>query len=113
MKGLYYPGYKPDGLFKKQCVRVLRLAMRVANHADLEAWKGRRKGKGVEVEGAIDHGMMRSIYFHDPNGYRLEFTSAEEREDQVFRDEMAMARTQMEKWTAWKASRDQEAAEAN
>jgi hypothetical protein len=43
----------------------------------------------------------------------LEFTSAEEREDQVFRDEMAMARTQMEKWNAWKASRDQEVVEAS
>ena len=91
----------------------LHFAMRVANHADLEAWKERLKSKGVEVEGPIDHGMMQSIYFHDPNGYRLEFTSAEEREDQVFRDEMAMARTQMEKWNAWKASRDQEAAEAS
>ena len=108
-----HPGDKPDELFKKQWGMDLHFAMRVANHADLEAWKVRLKGKGVEVEGPIDHGMMQSIYFHDPNGYRLEFTSAEEREDQVFRDEMAVARTQMEKWNAWKANRDLAAAEAN
>jgi len=41
----------------------------------------------------------------DPNGYRLEFASTEEREHRVFAAEGAMARTQMEEWNAWKASR--------
>ncbi|MFT7600568.1 MAG: catechol 2,3-dioxygenase-like lactoylglutathione lyase family enzyme [Acidimicrobiales bacterium] len=100
-----HPGDDPDELFKTRWGMDLHFAMRVADHADLDGWKQRLIGKGVAVEGPIDHGMFRSIYFHDPNGYRLEFTSAEEKEHQIFRDECAMARTQMDKWNAWKASR--------
>ena len=29
----------------------------------------------VEVLGPVDHGIMYSIYFHDPNGNRLEITA--------------------------------------
>jgi catechol-2,3-dioxygenase len=64
----------------------------------------------VTVEGPIDHGMFRSIYFHDPNGYRLEFTAAEANEQRVFREEAAGAREQMSRWNAWKAQRPAERA---
>lgn len=32
------------------------------------------RSKGVEVLGPTDHGIIRSIYFFDPNGHRLELT---------------------------------------
>ena len=55
--------------------------------------------------------MFRSIYFHDPNGYRLEFTSAEDREAQVFEDHAAKARDLLAEWSDWKANRHSAAAE--
>jgi catechol 2,3-dioxygenase-like lactoylglutathione lyase family enzyme len=30
--------------------------------------------QGLEVLGPVDHGIIRSIYFFDPNGHRLELT---------------------------------------
>lgn len=54
------------------------------DHAALDGWKLRHENRGVAVEGPIDHGMFRSIYFHDPNGYRLEFASTEAKEKAVF-----------------------------
>lgn len=99
------PGDDPDELFRTRWGMDLHFAMRVADHQALESWKSRLQERDVNVEGPIDHGMFRSIYFHDPNGYRLEFTSAEAKERQVFREEAADARQQMEKWNAWKAGR--------
>ena len=97
-----HPGDNPDELYKKRRGIDLHFAMRVADHAALDTWKARLESKGVEVEGPIDHGVLRSIYFHDPNGYRLEFASAEAKEQQRFREEGAQARQRMTQWTKWK-----------
>lgn len=54
---------------------VNHLALGVANEAELLACKTRLEAAGVEVIGPLDHdGFVRSIYFWDPNGVRLEFT---------------------------------------
>lgn len=76
----------------------LHFAMRVTDHGALDTWKARLQSKGLEVEGPIDHGVFRSIYFHDPNGYRLEFASAEAKEHQLFSEERAQARQRMTQW---------------
>ena len=106
-----HPGDNPDELYKKRWGMDLHFAMRVADHAALDTWKDRLEDKGLEVEGPIDHGMFRSIYFHDPNGYRLEFASAEAAEKAVFADHSAKARDLMANWATWKASRTPAAAE--
>jgi len=105
------PGDDPDELYKTRWGMDLHFAMRVADHAALNTWKDRLEAKGVEVEGPIDHGMFKSIYFHDPNGYRLEFASAEAAEDRIFVEHAAQSRDMMAKWNAWKASRMPAAAE--
>lgn len=105
------PGDDPAELFKTRWGMDLHFAMRVADHAALDAWKTRLEDKGVTVEGPVDHGMFRSIYFHDPNGYRLEFTSAEDREVQVFDDHAVRARELLAEWNDWKTSRGSAAAE--
>ncbi len=61
--------------FKKQWGMDLHFAMGVADHEALDIWKERLTAKGLEVEGPIDHHVFSSIYFHDPNGYRLEFAA--------------------------------------
>lgn len=50
-------------------------AFHTASKEEVLAWKARLEGHGLEVLGPIDHkGEFLSIYFHDPNGVRLEFT---------------------------------------
>jgi catechol 2,3-dioxygenase-like lactoylglutathione lyase family enzyme len=50
------------------------IAFRVADEAALLDAKAELIAKGVEVLGPVDHGIIRSIYFFDPNGHRLELT---------------------------------------
>ena len=54
---------------------VNHIALRVDSQADLLAMKSRLEANGVEVVGVTDHdGYIESIYFFDPNGFRLELT---------------------------------------
>jgi len=51
------------------------VAFTVDTRADLFAMKDRLEAAGIEVEGAIDHGIFWSIYFFDPhNNIPLEAT---------------------------------------
>ncbi|HUT48111.1 MAG TPA: VOC family protein [Alphaproteobacteria bacterium] len=101
----------PDELFKTRWGMDLHFAMRVEDYAALDRWKARLAGTGLKVEGPIDHGMIRSIYFHDPNGYRLEFCCQGAAEDKVWEHELKTARQNLQKWNDWKAERAQSAAE--
>jgi catechol 2,3-dioxygenase-like lactoylglutathione lyase family enzyme len=51
------------------------LALEVADTQTVDEWQGRLVSQGVEVIGPVDHGIIYSIYFHDPNGIRLEITT--------------------------------------
>ena len=51
---------------------VQHLALRVGSMDELEAARERIAAHGIEVLGPVDHGICQSIYFHDPNGHRLE-----------------------------------------
>ena len=53
---------------------VNHLALRVESLEMLEAARQRLLAAGVEVLGPTDHHIIRSIYFFDPNGIRLELT---------------------------------------
>ena len=54
---------------------VNHIALRVATPEDLLSMKSRLEKSGVEVVGVTDHdGFIHSIYFFDPNGFRLELT---------------------------------------
>ena len=53
---------------------VQHIAFRVADEAALLAAKEELESKGVKVLGPTEHGIIRSIYFFDPNGHRLELT---------------------------------------
>lgn len=51
------------------------VALQVASRQELRRWRDWLVECGVEVLGPVDHkGMIESIYFHDPNGIRLELT---------------------------------------
>lgn len=52
------------------------IALEVTDGDELIHWKEWLVSQGVEVLGPVDHkGIIQSIYFHDPNGYRLELTT--------------------------------------
>lgn len=54
---------------------VNHIALRVDSVAALDAMRARLEAHGVEVLGITDHQIIRSIYFFDPNGFRLELTT--------------------------------------
>ena len=54
---------------------VNHIALRVDSLAELESAKGRLEAAGVPVLGITDHHFVKSIYFFDPNGIRLELTT--------------------------------------
>ena len=53
---------------------VNHIALRVDSIAEVERAKQKLSNAGVEVLGVTDHGFVKSIYFFDPNGIRLELT---------------------------------------
>ncbi|MBL0420084.1 VOC family protein [Ramlibacter sp. AW1] len=63
---------------------VNHLALRVDSEAELVEARRRLTEAGVEVRGPIDHdGFVKSIYFFDPNGIRLELTTLTASEDEL------------------------------
>ena len=57
------------------------VALQAANPAEIRRWCEWLRQNGVDLIGPIDHkGMLESIYFHDPNGIRLELTTPLDRE---------------------------------
>jgi glyoxylase I family protein len=53
---------------------VNHVAFELASLDDVLAMKQRLDTHGVDVIGPTDHGFVKSIYFFDPNGIRVEFT---------------------------------------
>jgi catechol 2,3-dioxygenase-like lactoylglutathione lyase family enzyme len=81
---------------------VNHLALRVDSVAELLAAKARLEAAGVEVVGPTDHHIIRSIYFFDPNGIRLELTTPTVPQAEM--DEHARrARALLDAWTERKA----------
>jgi catechol 2,3-dioxygenase-like lactoylglutathione lyase family enzyme len=51
------------------------LALEVESPAVVDAWREWIASRGIDVIGPVDHKIIYSIYFHDPNGIRLELTT--------------------------------------
>lgn len=79
------------------------LALELQTIDELEAARTRLIEKGVEVLGPVDHGFIRSIYFHDPSGHRLELTVRTMGPGDLARFE-AEAPGLIDGWTASKAT---------
>jgi catechol 2,3-dioxygenase-like lactoylglutathione lyase family enzyme len=83
---------------------VNHIAFRVPSLDALDAMKKRLEANGVQVVGVTDHEFVKSIYFFDPNGVRLEFTTivvGEEKLDEYARE----AHRELTAWNEDKASR--------
>jgi len=88
---------------------VNHIALRVDSLADLEDMKARLQAAGKDVIGPVDHHFVKSIYFFDPNGFRLEFTTPVGT-PQMHEDFRARAHGLLADWTAEKSARDTKAA---
>jgi len=83
---------------------VNHLALRVGSEAEVDAAKLRLEAAGVQVVGpALHDGFVRSIYFFDPNGIRLELTLTTA-SDAVQQGYKAQAHALCAQWTRDKAA---------
>jgi catechol 2,3-dioxygenase-like lactoylglutathione lyase family enzyme len=77
------------------------LALQVDSRDDVDAWREWLVENGVDVLGPVDHKIIYSIYFHDPNGNRLEITTPL---DPRWNDMADKARESLEEWEQVKAT---------
>ncbi|TFH68649.1 VOC family protein [Gammaproteobacteria bacterium LSUCC0057] len=80
---------------------VQHIAMELETMDELLAAKASLEEAGIEVLGPTDHAIFKSIYFHDPNGHRLELaTNTASAEDMQRLHEVAPA--MLEEWSRTK-----------
>jgi catechol 2,3-dioxygenase-like lactoylglutathione lyase family enzyme len=63
---------KPAGAPSDRAIQFDHLAFDVAGEDELLRLRKRLLEYGCEVTDVVDHGLLHSIYFHDPNGIALE-----------------------------------------
>jgi catechol 2,3-dioxygenase-like lactoylglutathione lyase family enzyme len=77
---------------------VNHLALKVDSEAELLTLKARLEAAGHSVIGPMEHGdFVRSIYFWDPNGIRMEFAYTCETPEQA-KASAAVARARLDRW---------------
>src|SRR5271167_192096 len=84
--------------FKRQWGMDLHFAMKVANLEAIHTWQRRLSEKGVTCEGPVDHGVCTSLYFHDPNGYRLEFITYSKENAESWEHHKRESRESLKAW---------------
>jgi catechol 2,3-dioxygenase-like lactoylglutathione lyase family enzyme len=85
---------------------VNHLALQVDDEAALKTAKEHLVAAGIEVLGVTDHHFIRSIYFRDPNGIRLELTT-HVGSPEYMSSKQATARAELERWSGEKSARRQ------
>jgi catechol 2,3-dioxygenase-like lactoylglutathione lyase family enzyme len=87
--------------FKSQSDFDLHIALEV-DEPTLESMFAKGKKSGIETRGIVDHGMVHSIYFRDPNGYVIELTAKMPGHDEAMNPAANGARAILDKWQAAK-----------
>jgi catechol-2,3-dioxygenase len=73
----------------------------VDSPATVDAWHRWLISNGVDVVGPVDHKIIYSIYFYDPNGIRLELTTPI---DPTWNNNPVAARESLREWEQVKAT---------
>ncbi|HVY80081.1 MAG TPA: VOC family protein [Steroidobacteraceae bacterium] len=81
---------------------VQHFAMETASVENVLAMRARLERFGVDVIGPVDHGFVRSIYFFDPNGLRLEIAARTEKPGFLAKAK-AEAHDRLREWSRRKA----------
>lgn len=82
------PSHPAYGVFQ-------HLALQVGSRQEVERWCEWLRSNGIEVLGPVDHKIIYSIYFYDPNGIRLEITTPL---DPAWNDMGDRAREALDEW---------------
>jgi catechol 2,3-dioxygenase-like lactoylglutathione lyase family enzyme len=77
------------------------LAMQVSSTEEVDAWHARLLAHDIDVIGPVDHGIMYSIYFRDPDGNRLEIATPT---DDRWNDDAPVAYSALADWNEMKAT---------
>jgi catechol 2,3-dioxygenase-like lactoylglutathione lyase family enzyme len=77
------------------------LALQVASREEVDRWHAWLADRGVDVLGPVNHKIIYSIYFHDPNGLRLEITAVL---DPTWNDQGEQAHASLAEWVQVKAT---------
>ena len=78
------------------------LALDVGSKGEVDRWAEHLSAHGVSFIGPVDHTVIYSIYFHDPNGIRLELTC-----NTLWKPDHAGAKEGLSAWTRAKAEAKQ------
>ena len=89
--------------FKAQHDFDLHVALEV-DGPTLERMAARGRAEGIETRGPADHGVIRSIYLRDPNGYVVELTAKTASHDAAMDRGSNGARAALDGWQAEKAA---------
>jgi catechol 2,3-dioxygenase-like lactoylglutathione lyase family enzyme len=71
------------------------LALDVDTREEVDRWAQRLKSHAIDYIGPVDHGIIYSVYFRDPNGIRLELTASL---DPAWKSHGAQAVDDMRSW---------------
>lgn len=83
--------------FKPQSDFDLHIALEV-DETTLSSMFAKGKAQGIDTRGIVDHGMVHSIYFRDPNGYVIELTAKMPGHDEAMDPAASGARAILDKW---------------
>jgi catechol 2,3-dioxygenase-like lactoylglutathione lyase family enzyme len=84
---------------------VQHIAMELETEEELMAAKAELEAKGLDVVGPTNHEIIKSIYFFDPNGHRLELTVRTDKPGQI--DKLhALGPEMLEEWSRTKKTLD-------
>lgn len=75
------------------------LALNAGSRRMVDTWVKRLRDLDVEVLGPVDHGIIYSAYFRDPNGLRLELTT----DTEDWKAHAAKAQEDVAEWIALKS----------
>ena len=76
------------------------LALQVDTPEEVDRWHAWLQSKDVPVIGPVDHKIIYSIYFHDPNGLRLEFAVDHPDMPSILEQQRPLAHETLQRWLA-------------
>jgi glyoxylase I family protein len=80
---------------------VQHIAFQLESQEAVVAAKKELEDKGLDVIGVTDHGIIKSIYFFDPNGHRIELTCVTSTDEQM-KTLKEIAPKMLEEWSKTK-----------